>query len=371
MTVAAIVVLAFMLVGVILVVQARSGVGFSLPEFYAAGKDAGFSLRQIRLLHRVARETRLLNPSSLFWSQRSLDRCIEKIYMRFYRDGLEDVPGNAAFLDQLFAYRKTVALNQPHVRFGIQSSRNLDVGQPLTIVIERGGTFRSRITENTRTHLSIAYPAGKVLPRGFSWRGKGVRVVLRRRGDAAYTFTSKITGNYLNRPRPVLYIEHAERMEREQKRRSVRGPLNAPGRVLPVRAPEDVDFTPTGAGGYRCRMVDISEDGAALKVGGRAKAGIHLRVETQIDEHPVVLSGTVRKATYDEKRHLTLLHLQAEVADIVMKNRIRAYVFGIGRPDASSLQRGTADAVRTEQEASAVAVRTDETAEGAEGTEEL
>ncbi len=356
MIVAVFIVSALMLVGVILVVQARSGAGFSLPEFYAAGKDAGFSLRQIRLLHRVARETRLLNPSSLFWSQRSLDRCIETIYMRFYRDGLEDVPENAAFLDQLFAYRKTVALNQPHVRFGVQSSRNLDVGQPLTIVIEGGGTFRSRIVENTRTHLSIAYPAGKALPRGFTWRGKTVRVVLRRRDDAAYTFSSKITGDYLNRSRPVLYIEHAERMEREQKRRSVRGPLNAPGRVLPVRAPEDVDFTPTGAGGYRCRIVDISEDGAALKVGGRAKAGIYLRVETQIDEHPVVLSGTVRKATYDEKRHLTLLNLQAEVADIVMKNRIRAYVFGIGRKDASVSQAGGAGGARTGQGAPAAAV---------------
>jgi len=325
------------------VVVARSGgLGvYSLPEFYAAGKDAGFALRDIRLLHRVAREAGLTNPTSLFWSQRSLDRCIETVYQRWYAEGLEDAPRNAAFLDDLFQYRKMIELSHPRVRFGIQSSRSLDVGQPLKIVIDRGGAFRSRIVENTRTHLAIAYPTGKSLPRGFSWRGKQIRVVLWRRDDAAYTFETKVSSDYLDRAAPVLQIAHVDRMERRQKRASVRAPLSAPGRVTPVRAPEEVDPTPVGAGGYRCRMVDISEDGAALFVGGRAKAGINLRIETTIDEHPVVLAGTVRTASYDRTRHVTLLHIQAEVADLVMKNRIRAYVFGIGRPGFSSSPPGS------------------------------
>ncbi len=336
MTTVAVVAAIAVLIAAAAVAARAGGLGvYSLPEFYAAGKDAGFALRDIRLLHRVAREAGLANPSSLFWSQRSLDRCIEAVYARWYAEGLEDLPRNAAFLDDLFRYRKTIELSHPRVRFGIQSSRSLDLGQPLKIVIDRAGAFRSRIVENTRTHLAIAYPTGKPLPRGFSWRGKQIRVVLWRRDDAAYTFETTVSSDYLDRAAPVLQIAHVDRMERRQKRASVRAPLSAPGRVTPVRAPEEVDPTPVGAGGYRCRMVDISEDGAALYVGGRAKAGINLRIETAIDEHPVVLAGTVRTASYDRSRHLTLLHIQAEVTDLVMKNRIRAYVFGIARPGRS------------------------------------
>ena len=303
----------------------------SFLQFYAAGKDAGFTLRQIRLLHRVARETNFANPSSLFWSKRSLDRCITAVYRGFYRDGLEDEPRNAAFLDQLFSYRKMIELNQPRVRFGIQSTRNLDVGQSLKIMVDGGGSFRSRIVENTRTHLAVSYPSSPAPPRGLTWRGKMIRVVLYRRDDAAYTFASRVNSDYLRRKPPILQVAHVELMEREQKRDSVRAPLTVPGRITPVQAPEDVDPLPTDTGGFRCRMVDISEDGAALIVGGRVKAGVHLRIETRIDGHPVIIAGTVCSAAYNEKKHFTVLHIAGEVTDLVTKNRVRAYVFGFDR----------------------------------------
>ena len=46
----------------------------SWVQFYAKGKDSGFSFKEIELLRQLAVKSNLEEPSALFWSQNQLDR---------------------------------------------------------------------------------------------------------------------------------------------------------------------------------------------------------------------------------------------------------------------------------------------------------
>ncbi|MDR3248765.1 MAG: PilZ domain-containing protein, partial [Treponema sp.] len=54
----------------------RPGVQGSWIQFFAKGSDAGFSLKEIELLRKLATKCNLEDPASLFWSQNQLDLCI-------------------------------------------------------------------------------------------------------------------------------------------------------------------------------------------------------------------------------------------------------------------------------------------------------
>ena len=48
-------------------------------KFYISGKDSGFSFREIGLLWTVSEAAELKNPSSLFWSLQTFDKCTAAI----------------------------------------------------------------------------------------------------------------------------------------------------------------------------------------------------------------------------------------------------------------------------------------------------
>lgn len=332
----ALIAIAVALAAFIFFIQRNGGFGFPWLQFYVKGKESGFRFRELNLLRHVAVENNLRDPTSLFWSEKTLDRCIRGTIIRFRARGKEEEPSSVAFLNKLFDFRKRVEFNLPRYRIGITSSRNVTPQQALRITFAGGGVFSAKVVENMRKYMAISYPEGKQLPPGFSWEKHRISVYFWRPEDAGYRFESRVIGDYLDRKFPILHIAHSDNLVRAQKRGSIRAELSANGYVFQLRSIDEANEEWDTTGGFRCRFVDISEDGAAIMVGGRAKPGIPIKLQTEILEKPVVLSGIIKGVTYKESKNVSVLHIQAVPTSPTMKNTILTYVYGIFKDGESS-----------------------------------
>ncbi|MFW5995548.1 MAG: flagellar brake protein, partial [Spirochaetia bacterium] len=222
----------------------------------------------------------------------------------------------------------------PKYRLGLRSSRNISQGQIMKLTVPgTSGAFTCKVVENMRKYLAVSYPEGPKLPPGYSWQGQRVNIYFWRKEDAGYYFESRVIGDYLERKYPILHIAHADKIVRTQKRSSVRAELKTKGTLFPLRSIQQANETIENSGGYRCRMVDISEDGAAIMVGGKAKPGLPVKLQTQINGKNIVLSGTVKGVTYRSKPHVSILHIEAQEPSKVIRNTILTYVYNIFRDE--------------------------------------
>lgn len=310
-------------------VQRNGGFGFPWLQFYVKGKEAGFRFGELNLLRHVAIDNNLKDPTSLFWSEKTLDRCIRATVIRFRSEGQEETEYAVKYLSRLFDFRKRVEFNLPKYRIGITSSKNITAQQPIRITFRGSGVYHSKVVENSRKYLAVSYPEGKTLPPGFSWEKHKINVYFWRPEDAGYRFDTRVVGDYLDRKFPILHIAHSENLIRTQKRGSIRAELNTTGFLYPLSSIDATYEQEESSAGYRCRFVDISEDGAAVMVGGRAKPGIPVKLQTEILDKVVIMSGVVKGVTFKQNKNISILHIQARDPSPAMKNTILLYVYGI------------------------------------------
>jgi c-di-GMP-binding flagellar brake protein YcgR len=305
------------------------GGNFPWIHFYVKGKEAGFTLSEVNLLRRVAVEARLKNPTSLFWSVGTLDRSIRGVVTRFRSQNLMEDPASALFLAKLFSFRKQVELNLPKYKLGLKSSRKIMQRQRLRISLPGAGTFESQVVENLRRYMAISYPLGQKLPPGFYWKGQIVQVFFWRMDDAGYTFETKVIEDYSDRKYPILHISHSDNIIRSQKRNSVRIEVQKPGKIYPLSSLETATESNENRKGLRCRLEDLSEDGAAVRIGGKGKVGMNIKLEFELPDRRIIMNGTVRGVNYNVKTNQSVLHVQAVPLSPPARNRILIYVYNL------------------------------------------
>lgn len=322
------VIVVVILIFLFILIQKAGGLGFPWMAFYIKGKESGFSFKETHLMRRIAVENRLSNPTSLFWSVGALDRCIRGTIVRFRSEEREDSQEALDFLNHLFDFRKRVEFDQPKYKLGIQSTRSLAPGQTMKLTFPGAGAFFSRVIENNRRHLAVTYPTGpKSLPPGTSWRNQDISVYFWRKEDAGYYFETKVLGDYLDRKVPIIHLQHSDELNRSQKRQSVRADVNRGGALYPLRAIESANEQVEKRPGYKCKVLDISEDGAAVVVGGKAKAGLPVKIQTRLGSETVILCGTVKSANYKQKNNVSVLHIHAVKPSASMRIKILTYVY--------------------------------------------
>ncbi|WP_028974099.1 flagellar brake protein [Spirochaeta cellobiosiphila] len=325
------------LVLVLLLLAALGLVGYKVSEgksfpwfqFYFKGRESGFSIKEIQLLGKAARETRLDNPISLFWSINKLDRMIRAVIIKAKAKGSNEHPDTEEFIGKLYDFRKQVEFNTPKYRLGLNSTRGISPHQKIRINVHGIGTYHSQVIENLRRYIAISYPQGKKLPMGYSWKGKKLNIYFWRGEDAGYFFETRVIDDFLDRKYPLLYIEHSDSLIRSQKRRSVRVEANGPVAIFNLENIENANENFERGSGLRGRLMDISEDGLAILVGGRAKVGLPLKVQFTLSEFALVMCGVVKGVTFDEKSNRSLLHIQANPPSNHIKNSILSYVYNI------------------------------------------
>ena len=323
------VIVAALLIGFFVFLRVAGHGRFPWIQFYAKGKESGFTLREIGLLRKVAIETKIDNPTSLFWSIKQLDRSTKEIIIKIRsKDMLDDAESND-LLGKLFELRKRVEFDLPRYRLGLRSTREIMARQRVKVTVPGAGPFQAIVLENRQKYLAMSRPEGPGLPEGFKWSGQQIGVHFWRAEDAGYFFKSKVLNDFVDRQYQIIHVTHTDDIARAQKRRSIRVKMNHPAQVFPLRSIQEASEEQARERGLRCRLKDLSEDGAALIVGGRTKAGMPIKLQFDLADHTVVMCGLVKGVNYDQQKNVSLLHVQAVPLSPRTRNHILTYVYNI------------------------------------------
>jgi c-di-GMP-binding flagellar brake protein YcgR len=306
----------------------QPGVQGSWIQFYAKGTDAGFSLKEIELLRKLATKCNLEDPSALFWSQTQLDLCIRAM-VNAKRNGTEDDDmGDQDFLSKLYDYRKKIEMEKPRIKNGISNSRQISEGQNLRILVPGTGVFRSQVIRNNAQCVTISRPVNDKVSSTFSWIGSKMSVYFWREDDAGYVFDSEAVDEVFAKGISSLKISHSDSLYRTQKRKSIRIKMHKPAYLYMMGPDEEIGKAETFPGA-KCFMEDLSDTGCAITIGGQAGAGMRIKVQFALSGTPICMGGTVRSVDFKEVTQRSLLHVEADPLPLYARNKILGEVFGM------------------------------------------
>jgi c-di-GMP-binding flagellar brake protein YcgR len=297
-------------------------------QFFARGKDAGFSFKEIELLRRLAIKCNIDEPASLFWSQNQLDICIRSLVRSLRMSGESSEVSSQDFLSKLYDFRKKVEMEKPRIKNGISSSRQIGEGQTLRILVTGTGVFKSQVVKNINQYLTISRPTNTKVSASFSWNGLKVSVYFWREDDAGYVFDSEVEDEVFSKGISSLKIAHSDNLFRTQKRKSVRIKLHRAA-FLYLKKDDEAPGTLELVPGLKCFLEDLSDTGCAVTVGGKATVGLEIKIQFALDNTAISMSGTVRSVDYKEDVNRSVLHIESDPLPTEVRNQIMGEVFGM------------------------------------------
>jgi len=303
----------------------------SWMPFMLRGREKGFRIAELQKLYRASRAMGQAIPDVVFSSGKALDDALRwMLWQNLSSGGLgrRDVDDD---LFRLLRYRQGLEIGRHKARGGLTSTRAIEAGQSLRIMVAHVGLFQSRVLAVTRSHLEIELPKGKPVSGAFSWKGKPVEVYFRRRDDAGYFFETKVQNAPAHTLEPTLLMSHADQIIRTQKRASIRAKVEQDGWLSPLRSPADANEKYVEGQGYLCRILDLSDSGVAVIVRGHLDAGFFVKVQTVLSGFPIVICGEIKAVSVQRTQGVSVLHLQAIPSSKTMHVRILSWVLGIIR----------------------------------------
>lgn len=298
-------------------------------KFFITGIDAGFSMSDTLLLWNVSQICELDEPTTLFFSLPALTKCMSQITNQASADNQIDSPKYQTLLSKLFAYRTKIQ-NESDNKKGLTSTETLESGQRLRIILPGKGVFASKIINNGKM-LIITIPKKNdiITISAEEWVGKVINVYFWRKGDAQYVFDTIVvqTGIYLGKS--TLYVKHSYNLTRTQKRRSVRAKCEIYADLFFIKKSDNNEQIIESKNGFRCLLQDISESGALIKIGGKGRENIKIKLQFSIQNKLIIMTGIVRKVEYNIEKNQSLLHFECTHIEQSMKNEILAYVYNM------------------------------------------
>jgi len=297
-------------------------------QFYAKGKDSGFSFKEIELLQRLAVKSKLEDPTTLFFSNRQLDTCIRDLVKSLRMAGTENEKVNQDFLSKLYDFRKKIEMEKPKIKNGISNSRQISDGQNLRVLAKGYGVYKSQVVKNTSSYLAISRPVNSKLPATFSWQGMKLSLYFWRNEDAGYVFDTEVIDEVFSKGIASLKVSHSDSLFRTQKRKSIRVKKHKAAFLYPVLNEDELNKIEENPG-IKCFIEDLSDTGCAITIGGRAQPGLRIKAQFYLNNSLICMAGTVRSVEYKEDLNRSLLHVEADPLPIEIRNQILGEVFGM------------------------------------------
>ena len=305
---------------------------FQVPiQFFMMGQDKGFSFGEILLLWKLAKEAEIEEPMQLFLSVPTLNLAISKISLDAKSKGTETSPETQNFLAKLYDYRTKIELEHDNKK-GLESTKYLEKGQRLRIIMKGAktgkGIFVSEILSNGH-EIIIRVPLQKNVKvlDGNEWVTHEVTVYLWRKGDAAYVFDTRVTNAGVFQGQNAIYLAHTNQLERAQKRKSVRATCEIYAQLYFIYTDEPDFESVEVESGFKCLLEDISEDGAMIRIGGKGKQNIKIKLQFEIDGKLIIMAGIVRAVEYNESANQSRLHFECLHIEKEMKNAILNFIY--------------------------------------------
>ena len=308
--------------------RSKKGSGVNWSQFNAKAKGAGFSPKEAELLRNLALQCDLKDPYSLFSSQSQLDLCLSSLIKAVNKSGALDNLETQAFLSRLFDYRKKIEMNRSSSGDNIVTTRQIEEGQSLKILVPGVGIYFSQVVNNTTQFMTISRPVNSKNAPTISWNKVKISVYFQREDDAGYVFDTEVMDEVLSKGVLALKIPHCESLSRTQKRKSKRIKMNKAAYmylVSPTEPPHTIESEP----GLKCFMEDLSDTGCAFTVGGKAESGMRVKVQFGIGSKAVCMSGIVRSTSYKEDTNRSVIRMEADPLPISARIIILGEVFSI------------------------------------------
>ncbi|MDR1859096.1 MAG: PilZ domain-containing protein [Treponema sp.] len=317
-------------VGIFLFSRFGKEVGGSWATFFAKGKEAGFSLKEIEMLRQLAVQCNLDDPVSLFLSQAQLDTCIQTVVRSMKMSGESDDQGIHDFLSRLYDYRKKMEMDKRGSKDGLFNTRQISEGQVLKIMIpDAKDGFSSQVIRNVSQYMTVSRPVNSRNSTASSWQGSKISVYFWKEDDAGYAFDTRVLDQIYSKGISSLKIAHSESLSRVQKRNSIRVKMHEAAFLYLAHDGEPLHRLENEPG-LKCFLEDLSDTGCAVVVGGKADDKLRVKVQFALDSVPVCMTGTVRSTRFDEETNRSVLHIEAESLPIEIRNHILGEVFGKG-----------------------------------------
>lgn len=296
-------------------------------NFYILGMDSSFSIPDLNLLWKVAEICNLEQPTSLFYSLPALTKCMNEITTKSVED--DENPATQLLITKLFNYR-TKLQNKTDEKKGLDSTKTLDVGQKLRIIYPGRGVFVSEIVANGKD-LIISVPKQKEMINFATneWIGQTINVYFWRKGDARYVFDTVVEDQAIYIGKPVLKLKHSNQLVRTQKRKAIRAKCTIDGNLFIIKEKVKDYSTIETQNGYKCKIEDISESGALVRIGGKGVPNVQIKLQFTINNMLIIMFGEIRTVEFNDKLNQSLLHFECTHIDTVMKNEILKYVYNI------------------------------------------
>jgi c-di-GMP-binding flagellar brake protein YcgR len=305
---------------------------FPFFEFYGRGRKEGFSFREIGFLKQIAIQNKLTKPQSIYWSTRQLDRCLRPAIQKINASESMSPGYKLEIINKLLDLRKKAEFNLPKYHKRIRDTSAILPRQKLIVKDQQYGTFVSWVIENNRRYLVVTQPSGQKAAEVLKWTGRKVQVYFWRVEDAGYEFESKIQEQIPHEEYPLVYLQHSQKLERKQKRQSVRVEIRLNAKFYPVvlSSADGVQKPVISERGHAAKLVDVSESGCAMLAGKGLKKNARLKIEFDLtEEKPIVVLGVVVNTSNTGDERVNRYHIMFTKVGPQSRNNIRLYVYNI------------------------------------------
>lgn len=315
----------------IIIILAVAGVRYALSDilqFYSTGMDAGFTVSEIRAFWQLAKQTNLAEPTALFVSPQTLNKAITAFITESRANHTDMSAHYQHLLGKLYKYRTKIDIAHENKRT-MDSTLYLDKGQRLRVILPGHGVFQSEILKND-VNIVIKLPTQKNVAKvaAEKWLKKDVSVYLWRKGDAGYVFDSTVLAANLHNGYPALHLQQTNKLLRTQKRRSVRAACNIMAQLYVLSGEQQVDYnTVEMEPGCKCLLEDISEDGALIRVGGKGRSNVPIKIQFELDGKLIVMFGLVRAVEYNKAHNQSRLHFECVHISDDRRNAVLSFVY--------------------------------------------
>jgi len=297
-------------------------------QFFAKGKEAGFTVKDMEQLRRIVSSCNIQEPVSIFQSQKQFEIVVRSMVNAVRMSGERDDPAVQIFLSKLFDYFKKIEMKAVENKTRITNSRQISEGQTLRVLVAGTGVFKSEVVKNFGNYLTISRPMNQKLNSTMQWHGLRISIYFWREDDAGYVFDTEVSDEVFSKGISSLKVEHNDSLFRTQKRKSLRIKYQKPA-FLYMIDDGDNPHTLEKTAGLRCMLDDISDTGCAFRVHGQASAGLRLKVQFALDRIPICMPATIRSVDYFQETNTSLAHLEADPLPIATRNHILCEVFGM------------------------------------------
>lgn len=340
-------------------------------QFYAKGLDSNFKFAEISTLWKLSKKAKLDDPIALYVSLSEFNNCILKYIEDEKAKGTDKSFQTQQFLTKLYDYRTRIALDTDGKR-GLESTKSLNLGQKLRIILPGKGVFSAKVLSNGND-LIVTRPVQEDkknhrfnMPECEMWIGHSVSIYFWRKGDAGYAFDTTVFEAGIFQGHDCLFMRHSDKLDRIQKRQSIRCECNIYAQMYIIKTAV-VDYnTVNTEEGYRCLLEDISEDGALIRIGGVGKSNVQIKLQFNLNDTFIMMYGVVRAVEYNKDIDQSRLHFECTHIEPAMKNAVLSYVYAVIPQDQKERTQALMESEKDSKEDSQTQVSTDEIVKSAE-----